>query len=334
MSTTHIDRLSAIVGKANCLTADDDKAPYTIDYRKLHSGQALAVLRPANTQQVSEIMSYCYEHEIAIVPQGGNTSLLGGAVPTQDAGAQSIVLSLSRLNKVRSIDPTNDTMVVEAGVTLSNARAAAEEVERLFPLRIGSEGSCQIGGNLSTNAGGTAVLRYGNMRDLVLGLEVVLPDGQIWNGLRALRKDNTGYDLKQLFVGSEGTLGVITAAVLKLFPKPRASATALLATKTPETALALLGHLKKRLGNEVTTFELISAAAMTLVRDHLRDNEPLFDKAHDWMVLAENHFAQGQPDQVTEAFYTALSDALDEGLVDDALLATSESASPALLATA
>lgn len=324
MTTTHIDRLTAIVGKANCLTGENDKAPYTIDYRKVHSGQALAVVRPADTQQVSQVMSYCYDHGIAVVPQGGNTSLLGGAVPTSDdGGIHCIVLSLSRLNKVRSIDPTNDTMVVDAGVTLSNARAASEEVERLFPLRIGSEGSCQIGGNLATNAGGTAVLRYGNMRDLVLGLEVVLPNGDVWNGLRALRKDNTGYDLKQLFIGSEGTLGVITAAVLKLFPQPRATATALVATKNPATALALLVHLKKRLGNEVTAFELISGPAMKLVRDYLRDDEPLFDQHHDWMVLAETS-SQGDYQDLADTFHTALTDGFDAGLIKDALLATSE----------
>ena len=207
----------------------------------------MAAVRPGNTKEVSEVMAYCYQHGISIVPQGGNTSLQGGAVPVANDGL-CIVLSLSRMNKVRSIDPVNNSIVLDAGVTLAAARAAAESVQRLFPLRIGSEGSCQIGGNLSTNAGGTAVLRYGNMRDLVLGVEVVLPDGAIWNGLKTLRKDNTGYDLKHLFVGSEGTLGVITSAVLKLVPRPRSTSTALVATKSPSTALSLLGCLKTRLG--------------------------------------------------------------------------------------
>jgi FAD/FMN-containing dehydrogenase len=324
MSSTHLDRLAAIVGEANCLTGADDKAPYTTDYRKVHSGSALAALRPATTQQVSQLMAYCYERGIAVVPQGGNTSLLGGSVPgPNEAGELSIVLSLSRLNKVRSVDPVNDIMIVDAGVTLFSARAAAEEADRLFPLRIGSEGSCQIGGNLSTNAGGTAVLRYGNMRDLVLGLEVVLPNGEVWDGLRALRKDNTGYDLKHLFVGSEGTLGVITAAVLKLFPRPRATATALLATKSPTTALALLGHLKRRLGNEVTAFELISAPALKLVRDYLHDDEPLFDGTPDWLVLAETS-SQGDQQGLADAFNDAMAGGLENGLVDDALLASSE----------
>jgi len=324
MNTSHINCLAAIVGPANCLTAADDTASYTTDYRKIYSGQAIAVVRPADTQQVSEVMAYCYANEIAVVPQGGNTSLVGGSVPTETgAGLPSVVLSLSRLNKVRSIDPQNDTMVVEAGVTLSDARTTAEGVDRLFPLRIGSEGTCQIGGNLSTNAGGTAVLRYGNMRDLVLGLEVVLPDGEIWNGLRALRKDNTGYDLKQLFVGSEGTLGVITAAVLKLFPKPRSSSTALLATKSPETALQLLGLLKARLGNAVTTFELISAPALRLVLEYLPDESPPFAEAHEWLLLVEAT-SQAEQAEADDVFHCALTDAYDHGLVIDALLATSE----------
>jgi FAD/FMN-containing dehydrogenase len=324
MNTSHINRLAAIVGPANCLTAEDDTASYTTDYRKIYSGQALAVVRPADTQQVSEVMAYCYANEIAVVPQGGNTSLVGGSVPTATVdGMPCVVLSLSRLNKVRSIDPQNDTMVVEAGVTLSDARTTAEGVDRLFPLRIGSEGTCQIGGNLSTNAGGTAVLRYGNMRDLVLGLEVVLPDGEVWNGLRALRKDNTGYDLKQLFVGSEGTLGVITAAVLKLFPKPRSKSTALLATKSPETALRLLGLLKARLGNAVTAFELISAPALQLVLQHLPEKAPPFAEAHEWLLLVEAT-SQAEQAKADDGFHCALTDAYDQGLVVDALLATSE----------
>jgi FAD/FMN-containing dehydrogenase len=324
VSATHIDRLTAIVGTANCLTDASEMSAFTTDYRKLYVGRAMAVVRPRDTRQVSEVMGYCYEHRIAVVPQGGNTSLLGGAVPMGgDTQGPCIALSLVRLNKVVSIDPVIDTMIVQAGVTLAAAREAADEAQRLFPLRIGSEGSCQIGGNLATNAGGTAVLRYGNMRDLVLGLEVVLPDGEIWHGLRALRKDNTGYDLKQLFIGSEGTLGIITAAVLKLFPKPRSTSTALLATRSPETALELLGFLKSRLGNDVTAFELISAPALALVLEHLRDEEPLFQQLHDWMILVEaiSHAGQAEAD---DEFHAALIDAFDAGLVLDALLGTTE----------
>ena len=321
MITVHIDHLKAVVGTSNCLTAAADMTAYTTDYRKVFHGEAMAVVRPANTKQVSEVMAYCYEHDIAIVPQGGNTSLLGGAVPT--GNVPTVVMALSRLNRVRSVDIENDTMVLEAGVTLAAARAAADDVHRLFPLRIGSEGSCQIGGNLSTNAGGTAVLRYGNMRDLVLGLEVVLPNGDIWNGLRALRKDNTGYDLKQLFVGSEGTLGVITAAVLKLFPKPVATSTALVATESPESALELLGRLKARLGNDITAFELISAPAMTLVLEHLRDEEPPFKEAHDWLVLIEAT-SQRTQEASDSAFQEVLTEGFEQGLILDAVLATTE----------
>jgi FAD/FMN-containing dehydrogenase len=321
MTTGHIDRLVAIVGEANCLTAAVDTATYTTDYRKVFHGEALAVVRPADTQQVSRVMAYCYENGIAIVPQGGNTSLLGGAVPT--GTGPSVVMSLSRLRQIRSIDAENDTMVVDAGVTLADARAAAEGAQRLFPLRIGSEGTCQIGGNLSTNAGGTAVLRYGNMRDLVLGLEVVLPNGDIWHGLRALRKDNTGYDLKHLFVGSEGTLGVITAAVLKIFPKPISASTALVATANPETALELLGLLKKRLGTDITAFELISASAMTLVLEHLRGEDPPFEEEHEWQILIESTSQRGQSD-ADAAFQEVLGEALHSGLILDAVVAASE----------
>jgi FAD/FMN-containing dehydrogenase len=324
MSTPHVARLTEIVGAANCLTGEPELTTYTTDYRKLYMGRAIAVVRPAHTSQVSEVMRYCDEHRIAVVPQGGNTSLQGGAVPTDAMpGQDCIVVSLTRLNKVISVDPVNDAMVVQAGVTLAAAREAAEAAGRLFPLRIGSEGSCQIGGNLSTNAGGTAVLRYGNMRELVLGLEVVLPNGDVWNGLRALRKDNTGYDLKQFFIGAEGTLGIITAAVLKLFPKPRSTSVALIGTASPESAVELLAFLKTRLGHNITAFELISAPAMKLVREYLRDNEPLFEAEQDWMVLIEAISHADQADAV-ELFHAALTDAYDSGLVKDALLGTSE----------
>jgi FAD/FMN-containing dehydrogenase len=324
MSTSHVARLAEIVGTAHCLTGETELLAYTTDYRKLYVGRAIAIVRPANTGQVSEVMRYCDEHRIAVVPQGGNTSLQGGAVPTDATPRQDcIVLSLTRLNKVGSVDPMNDTMVVQAGVTLAAAREAAEAAGRLFPLRIGSEGSCQIGGNLSTNAGGTAVLRYGNMRELVLGLEVVLPNGDIWNGMRELRKDNTGYDLKQFFIGSEGTLGIITAAVLKLFPKPRSTSVALVGTASPDTAVELLAFLKTRLGHDVTAFELISATAMKLVREYLRDDEPLFEEEQEWMVLIEaiSHADQSSADDL---FHAALTEAYDSGLVKDALLGTSE----------
>src|SRR5712675_293638 len=256
-----IEEIQAIVGPAGLLTSPTEIAPYATDWRKRYRGKPAAVVRPASTAEVAEVVRACAGSRTAIVPQGGNTGLCGAATP--DASGSQIVLNLSRMNRVRAIDARNNTMIAEAGCVLANLHKAAKEAGRLFPLSLAAEGSCEIGGNLSTNAGGTAVLRYGNARELVLGLEVVLPSGEIWDGLRGLRKDNTGYDLKQLFIGAEGTLGVITAAVLKLFPLPRSTSTALLATKSPEAALKLLGHLKTRLGNAVTAFELISAPALT-----------------------------------------------------------------------
>src|SRR6267378_1513040 len=233
-----VERLREIVGSTGLITAPQEVAPYANDWRKRYLGKAAAVVRPAATAEVAEVVRACAGSRTAIVPQGGNTGLCGAATP--DASGTQIILNLSRMNRIREVDARNNTMTVEAGCVLANLQKAAEEAGRLFPLSLASEGSCEIGGNLSTNAGGTAVLRYGNTRDLVLGLEVVLPSGEIWDGLRGLRKDNTGYDLKQLFVGAEGTLGVITAAVLKLFPLPRSRATAVVAVQDPESAVRLL----------------------------------------------------------------------------------------------
>lgn len=320
MSDQHVSHLVAIVGAANVLLGDDTQA-YVTDYRGVFRGKALAVVRPGCTEEVSAVMTYCYENGISVVPQGGNTSLLGGSVP--DASGKAVVLALTRLNRVRHIDSVNATMVVEAGVTLNAARTTAEEAGTLFPLRIGSEGSCQIGGNLSTNAGGTAVLRYGNMRDLVLGLEVVLPNGEVWNGLRALRKDNAGYDLKHLFIGTEGTLGIITAAVLKLFPRPRAVCVALLGVATTDAALQTFGLLRRRLGTDVTAFELISENAMALVLSHLgRQTSPL-PTSHPWHVLVEMSSTANQED-ADAIFVAALSVAAEEGLISDAAIAANE----------
>ena len=254
------------------------------------------------------------------MPQGGNTSLMGGAVP--DARGDAVVLSLARMNRVLAVDPVNDTLTLQAGVTLHAARAAAEEAGRLFPLRIGSEGSCQIGGNLSTNAGGTAVLRYGNMRDLVLGVEAVLPDGRIYSGLRGLRKDNTGYDLKQLFIGSEGTLGIVTAAVLKLMPLPRARSVALVAVTDPAAAVDLLALAKSAAGQAVTAFELVSAPAMVLVRDYLGGVASPLAGEPAWMVLVELT-SGGAQDALDEQLQQVLEAGLERGLVQDAALAAS-----------
>ncbi|HET6265472.1 MAG TPA: FAD-binding oxidoreductase, partial [Usitatibacter sp.] len=236
-------RLKAIVGERGVVEAAE-RAPYEVDWRDAYHGRAAAVVRPASTEEVSKVVQLLSELRIPIVPQGGNTSLCGASVP--DGSGTQVVVNLSRMNQVREVDVDNNTMTVEAGCVLQTLQELAERHGRLFPLSLGAQGSCEIGGNLSTNAGGTGVLRYGNTRELVLGLEVVLPDGRVWDGLRGLRKDNTGYDLKQLFVGAEGTLGIVTAAVLKLFPLPKSFATAMVAIGNPEAAVALLGFLRER----------------------------------------------------------------------------------------
>ena len=315
-----LEGLRAIVGEKACIEVASDMQPFTTDYRKLYHGKALAVVLPANTQQVSEVLALCFQHNVPVVPQGGNTSLMGGAVP--DAAGDAVVLSLRRMNQVQEIDVINDTMTLQAGVTLQAARAAAEDAGRLFPLRIGSEGSCQIGGNLSTNAGGTAVLRYGNMRDLTLGIEAVLPDGRIYSSLRGLRKDNTGYDLKQLFIGSEGTLGIITAAVLKLMPLPSATAAAWIAVKDPHAAVELLTEAKRVAGQAVTAFELISGPALTLVLESMPQLSAPLPSAHDWMVLIELT-SGGDAEGLDATLMSILEQGMERGLVTDAAIAAS-----------
>ncbi|MGH8681492.1 MAG: FAD-binding oxidoreductase, partial [Burkholderiales bacterium] len=277
-------RLSAIVGPAHVLTAPGATQPYATDWRKRYVGKPLAVVRPATTAEVAAVVQLCAESRTALVPQGGNTGLCGGATP--DASGKQIIVSLSRMHRVRALDPINNTITVEAGCVLANLQRAADEADRLFPLSLAAQGSCEIGGNLSTNAGGVQVLRYGNTRDLVLGLEVVLPSGEVWEGLRGLRKDNTGYDLKQLFIGAEGTLGIITAAVLKLFPKPRAQATAVAALRTPRDALRLLEHVQAHCGDRLTAFELFSALCVALVRKHFNVPAP-FAAAYPQYALLE-----------------------------------------------
>ena len=319
-SAETVQALSQIVGSAHCLSAAVDTEAFTTDYRKLYRGDALAVVLPGSTEEVSQVMAWCHAHQVRVVPQGGNTSLMGGAVPEKDSGA--IVLNLRRMNRVLGIDPINDTLSLQAGVTLSGARAAAEGAGRLFPLRIGSEGSCQIGGNLATNAGGTAVLRYGNMRDLVLGIEAVLPDGRVYSSLRGLRKDNTGYDLKQLFIGSEGTLGIITAAVLKLYPQPRAVSAAFIAVQDPAAAVQLLSLAKQMAGPHVTAFELVSADAMTLVCDYLGGARPPLAGSPAWMVLME-FTGTGAQDELDAHLGAVLEAGMDKGWVQDAAVAAS-----------
>ncbi len=309
-----IDALSRIVGKSNVLTSTDDTRPYFTDWRKQYAGTADCVVRPAGTQEVAGVVELCAREGVAIVPQGGNTGLVGGSVPS--GARRQVVVSLSRMNRVRAIDALNDTMTVEAGCVLAAVQAAAAQAGRLFPLSLAAEGRCQIGGTLSTNAGGVNVLRYGNARDQVLGLEVVLPDGRVWDGLRGLRKDNTGYDLKQLFLGAEGTLGIITAAVLRLYPRPTARATVWVAVASPRQAVELLAALRTHVGDRISAFELISRECLDAVLAHVPGTRDPLGGKQLWFVLAE--FSDSGP---TEALRTLVERALEDR---DAVLAQSE----------
>lgn len=291
VTTSLIESLRQLVGTEFVLTGNS-AAPYCKDQRGNYSGVALAVVLPADTLQVSAVVSLCATNRTAIIPQGGNTSLCGGSVPLAQTELSSnepqVVINLSRMTGIRSIDPVNYTMTVEAGCTLSYIREIAAQHNRLFPLSLTAiESRCEIGGNLSTNAGGIGVLRYGNTRDLVLGLEVVLPDGRIWNGLRSLRKDNSGYDLKHLFIGAEGTLGIITAAVLKLYPRPVSQATACIAVRDPAAAVALFAHLRANCGDRISAFEIIARPCLDIVFRHFPDTKEPFALPHQWIILTE-----------------------------------------------
>jgi FAD/FMN-containing dehydrogenase len=314
-----LDALAGTVGPANVLVAEADVAPYLVEWRGLFTGRARAVVRPGDTAEVSAVMRLCHEHAVPVVPQGGNTGLVGGQTP--DGSGTAIVLSLTRMNRIREVDPSSDTMTVEAGLTLLAAQEAADQAGRFFPLSLASEGSCTIGGNLGSNAGGTAVLAYGNARELVLGLEVVLADGRVWNGLGKLRKDNTGYDLKNLFIGSEGTLGVITAAVLKLFPKNRSVVTVFAGLPTVDAALYLLDRAKSALGAAVTTFELMPRLALDMVVTHIPGNREPLSRRYPWNVLMETSSPSeaGLDDRVEDL----LAEAMRSGEVTDAVMAQS-----------
>ena len=277
--------LAAIVGDINVLTDDSQTAAFLSDWRGAFSGRAHAVVRPASTAEVANVVRTCVAARVPIVPQGGNTGMCGGAVP--DASGTAVVVALGRMNRILQIDPRNNTMVVEAGCVLARVQEAAAAADRLFPLSLAAEGSCQIGGNLATNAGGINVLRYGNARDLVLGIEAVLPDGSVLDALRALRKDNRGYDLKQLFVGAEGTLGIITKAVLKLYPRPAERMTALVAVDQPDAALHLLSRLRDRCGESLSAFELIGRACLDVVFEHAPGMRDPFAQRHPWYVLLD-----------------------------------------------
>lgn len=290
-----VERLTALLGADRVLTGEA-ALPYCRDWRNRYAGTALAVVFPADTHQVSAVVKLCAAESVSLIPQGGNTSLCGAGVPLAESATPQLVLNLSRLNRIRAVDALNDTLTVEAGCKLADIYTAAEQVNRLFPLGLTAIAPhCEIGGNLSTNAGGIGVLRYGTARELVLGLEVVLPDGRVWDGLRGLRKDNTGYDLKQLFLGAEGTLGVITAAVLKLFPRPQSQATACIAVRDPAAALALLAHVRSGCGTQLSAFELISRSCLDLVFQHIPDTAEPFAARYDWQILLQLSDGQALP---------------------------------------
>jgi len=315
-----VGRLKAIVGERG-LVADAERAPYEVDWRDQYHGRAAAVVKPASTDEVSKVMKLLSEARVGVVPQGGNTSLCGASVP--DGSGRQVIVNLSRMNRVRQVDASNNTLTVEAGCVLASLQQEADKHGRLFPLSLGAEGSCEIGGNISTNAGGTGVLRYGNTRELVLGLEVVLPDGRVWNGLRGLRKDNTGYDLKQLFIGAEGTLGIVTAAVLKLFPKPRSQATALVAVDSPGAAVALLSRLRASCGERITGFELMARICLDLVFKHIPGSRDPLPQPHPWYVLVElSDSTEGNA--ITSLLQESLGFASEAGTVRDAVMAASQ----------
>ncbi|MFM8636200.1 MAG: FAD-binding oxidoreductase, partial [Betaproteobacteria bacterium] len=312
--------LEAITGNGHVLTGDGLEA-YERDWRRRWHGRALAVVRPADAQQVCRIVQACAQAGVSLVPQGGHTGLVGGGTP-DETGTQ-IVLSLQRLNRVREIDADNLTMTVEAGCVLQSVQAAAADRGLLFPLSLAAEGSCTIGGNLASNAGGTQVLRYGNARELCLGLEVVTAEGELLQGLSGLRKDNTGYDLRDLYIGSEGTLGVITAATLKLVPQPAAVMTALASCASPEQAVRLLRLARTQLGATLTGFELMNAFSRELVARHLPQiAQPLCtaQQVPAWSILLEQSDEQG-PQQAQQRLEALLAQALDVGVIDDAVVA-------------
>jgi FAD/FMN-containing dehydrogenase len=315
------DQIREQLGADAVLSAPADIDPYLTDHRGLYHGRAAAVVLPRTAGEVSQVLALCNEQRIGVVPHGGNTSYCGGATP--DESGRQIVLALARLDRIRALDAAGFTLIAEAGCVLQNVQRAAEEAGRSFPLSLGSEGTCQIGGNLATNAGGTQVLRYGMMRDLVLGLEVVLADGRVLSSLSPLRKDNTGYDVKSLFLGSEGTLGVITAASLKLYPRVRNVATAFAAVPDVQAAVDLLGELRDRSADLVSSFELIPRIAVDLTVRHIPGVSDPLGARHDWYVLCELTSSRAE-EPLAETLETALGAALERGGVLDAALAKSE----------
>ena len=313
-----LDRIKQVVGPKGWSTDSDTVAPYLADQRGLFHGDCAMLVRPDSTERVSEIVRICAEAGIAVVPQGGNTGLVGAGIPDSTA----VLISLGRMNRIRDVDPLDYTITVEAGCILADVQSAAASADRLFPLSLGAEGTCQIGGNLSTNAGGVNVLRYGNARDLVLGLEVVLPDGRVWNGLKRLRKDNTGYDLKQLYIGGEGTLGIITAAVCKLFPNPKDVQTAFVALRDLDAALEVLARARAASGDRVTSFELICRQPLASAIAHIDGVRDPLDTVYGEYALIE--FSGARPNSgMREAMETMLADGYAAGEILDATIAQS-----------
>jgi len=315
-SSTLREQLATVIGSAHVITDPQLTLPYISEQRGRYQSDCLAVIRPGSTQEVSECVKRCVAHSTAIVPMGGNTGLCGGTVATSD----QIILSTERLNAIRHIDTANYAMTVESGCILSTLQESAAAQQRLFPLSLGAEGSCMIGGNLSTNAGGINVLHYGNARDLCLGIEAVLPDGSILSDLGGLRKDNTGYSIKHLLIGAEGTLGIITAATLKLFPMPVETVTALIAVPHLDAVIALYERLREASSDRVTTFELIPQIAIDFTCRHFPDQPRPFDEVYPWQVLVITHSNRAEP-ELAERFEQALEGAYEQGLISDALIA-------------
>ncbi len=319
-SAAAIDALEQALGPAGCITDAAQMAPHLVEWRGLFTGSAVALLSPASADEAAAAVKLCAQHGLAMVPQGGNTGLVGGGVPREVTKRPQVILSGRRLKRIRALDPDNYTLTAEAGCVLADLQKAAAEADRLFPLSLGAEGSCQLGGNIATNAGGINVLRYGNTRSLVLGLEVVLPTGEILNLLRGLRKDNTGYDLKQLFIGAEGTLGFITAATIKLFPRARSSATALVTVADPHAAVRLHAHAREALGDDVVAFELINQLAFELVTRHIPGARLPMDAQSPWYVLLEVDSVHADAGTRLQSFLEA---SLDAGEIADGTVAQS-----------
>ncbi len=318
-----LDAIAKTVGDKG-VVAPDDAAPFLSEWRGRWPGEAAMIVTPASTAEVAAVVGICAEHNVSITPQSGNTGLVGGQIPA----GNEILLSLKRMRATRNVSPLNNTMTLEAGVTLAEAQEIAADAGRLFPLSIGAEGSCQIGGVISTNAGGVNVIRYGNCRDLVLGIEAVLPDGRVWNGLKRLRKDNTGYDLKHLFIGGEGTLGIVTAAVLKLYPAPADRATAFAGLKSAEDAVALLAHAQNATGGGATSFEFMNRLCIDLTAKNIPGVRDPLAAAHQYYVLME--FSSGEAGTLRTTVETMLAGALEKGLLADAVIAENDTQRQAL----